>query len=70
MLNLIELLNSGKIKQKRTREVAELLYNKNGRAIIKKASLVEAAFKLRGKLNGGLSIKRIDYSTDYIVEVI
>jgi len=67
MKALIELLDKGNIKGKRVQTLAELLYNKNGRLVTSNLNHIESAYKLSDIID--VSIKRVDYSNDYIIEV-
>lgn len=67
MKNLTLLLDEGNIKGKRVQSLAELLYNKNGTLRTSNLNHIESAYKLRSKIT--VSIKRVDYSTDYIISV-
>lgn len=68
MVELIRSLQNGQIKGKRVQTLAELLYNKNGRLVTSNLHHIESAYKLRDYTK--VSIKRIDYSNDYVIEVV
>lgn len=68
MVELIKNLENGQIKGKRVQTLAELLYNKNGRLVTSNLHHINSAYKLRDYTK--VSIKRIDYSNDHIIEVI
>lgn len=67
MKQLITALNDQIIKGKRVQTLAELLYNKNGRLRTSNLHHIEAAYKLRKYTD--VSIKRVDYSNDYIISL-
>lgn len=68
MKELITALNNEIIKGKRVQTLAELLYNKNGKITTSNLHHIEAAYKLKKYAN--VSIKRLDYSNDYVIELI
>ena len=67
MKQLITALNDQIIKGKRVQTLAELLYNKNGTLRTSNLHHIEAAYKLRKYTD--VSIKRVDYSNDYIISL-
>lgn len=67
MKELITALNDQIIKGKRLQTLAELLYNKNGRLVTSNLHHIESAYKLRKYAD--ISIKRLDYSNDYVIEL-
>ena len=56
-----------KTKSKRDKNFLETFYNKNFYLQTKNLFLIDSAYKFKDELN--LSIKRIDYSNDYIIKV-
>ena len=69
MIQLQELLNSGKIdSKKRLRALVELLYNKNGRLVTSNLNHINASYDLK-ELIPTVSIKRVSYSIDYVIEL-
>ena len=67
MKQLITALNDQIIKGKRVQTLAELLYNRNGTLRTSNLHHIEAAYKLR--MYTDVSIKRVDYSNDYIISL-
>lgn len=68
MKELIELLESGRIKGKHNNTLAELLYNKNGQLVTSNLNYINSAYNLKD-LDINITIKRIDYSNDYIITI-
>jgi hypothetical protein len=68
MQTLIKKLESGKIKGKRNIELAELLYNHNGRLVTSNLNHINSAYKLLD-LDINVSIVRKDYSNDHVITV-
>lgn len=68
MNDLINLLDSGKIKKKRLLTLCELLYNKNGYIVTSNLHHINSAYDLRG-YDINVSIQRKDYSNEYMIEV-
>lgn len=67
MKDLINAIENENIKGKRVQTLAETLYNKNGRLVTNNLHHIESAYKLRKYVN--VSINRVDYSNNYIIEV-
>jgi len=68
MQKLIKLIDSGKIdRKKRLKQLAELLYNKNGTLTTSNLHHVNSAYDLKDYIE--LSIVRVDYSNDYVIRI-
>lgn len=68
MKKLILALNKGKIKGKRNLDLAELLYNNNGRLTTSNINHINSAYNLKD-LDIEVTISRIDYSSDHVIVV-